>query len=383
MAEDPFANLSATAGTTTAEPEEPPMDGAAYFALKMSLTDDDFATPEPSVGRTRYIKPPNGAWVPLKILSSKVSQREMKLVVGGGDNPEEDGEVQDNVSVDRFDLELDHMADCYGERNRPYLLGTPVADVVLAYKNGPRKGKLGWTKISGRRLLAASHVTKPGEEISEAMLEELAERMSGQIVMGRIRYSDPKTYTNESPRMDGGQMVKAQVDKHGSYVKVIESGGSKVYEETGEPYTGPASGLIPNKDHYFVADSSDDGAPVMDVETTEVVFDNLHDDVAPVPFEVLEKVTKKITDKFVTHKRSDGKVMVERYMQLTRADDTRAEGQVTWNTVGAITTKPHKPGTEVAVALLESGEVIQAVFSGTGWEEKGDAASGLDEFKGD
>lgn len=350
MVDDPFAKLGQT-------------DDAAYF-LDMEMGEEEYEQPAAFIP---YIKPADKSWVPVEIISSDLASREIRVVL-----QDEDGaEYVEATNKLRFDLEAQLVASCYGERSRPFLLGTPVEDVVIPYKNAAKRKSLGFKKSSGRRMLAATRSVKPGQKVTQESLKGLTDAMVGKIVLAQIRRV-PKTYQDSEPRTNpDSSFVKAKVDEHGSPVRVTrDEQGNYLMKENETPFPGDPAILIPYQGDFLIPDPSDDGAVVRDSTERKVEFDNLQDDVAPVPFAILEadQVTDDIREKFTIHEHIGGKFAAERMITVTRADGSEALGQTTWDTVGLMATTPLKPGTAVQ-AVLDGGELVTASWLGTHWSE--------------
>lgn len=371
---DPFANLDKTETPTTGVEEEKKEESAADYFLNLDLEmgEEEFEQPAAFIP---YQMPADRAWVPVRITDSSVEVREMRLVIKNPETGQE--EIVDKVSTPRFELEAEHVAQCYGERSRPYLLAMPIADATIPFRSSTKRKGLGFKKISGRKLLAATRALKPGQKLDPQKLDDVAASMVDKIVMAQVRRVD-KEYTDSDPMKDAqGNIVRAQVDEHGVFVKIHKKDDGLQLED-GTPFNGDTSRLIEHDGGYLIPDPSDDGAPVKVVRSTTRTFDNLQDDVAPVP---------------------------NRTIQITRQDGSQASAQITWETVGQVTTKPVKPGTMVQ-AVTEEGELMTASWIGTCWsqtplehnleitemgavhfvplsqETSVDGLGGLDEFKG-
>jgi hypothetical protein len=375
--DDPFAKVEETGTTKTAPPKkaapakaEPtkakPVEDAdplASFLAEMTIEEEDFEAPANVI---RYIKPADGLWVPLRITGAKVEQRDMQAVVAYTPSGEmvtsprgidalvdEHGaeQVVEQISLWQFVLEAEHVATCFGERPSAYRLYTQVFPMRIPLKK-PRerngKTEVGFDKTSGKKLLAATRVVKPGMQIKEdeEQLQALADAMvadGGKIVMGRIRHRVKKSDDTVPRKNPNGTFVKCKVDEvEGAPVKLRKDGDTLVYVSSGDAYEGETAGLIPfGEDIFLVPDSSDDGAIVKDVVKREAIYDNLADDVYGVQ---------------------------GRSITVQRNDDTEIDAEVTWDTVGFITVLPIKAGTLVQ-AVAEGGELITATWLGTHWQE--------------
>jgi hypothetical protein len=346
MTDDPFANLGATgatdepkAATAVAEPEDA-VDLDEYFLTEMTIGEEEFEQPKE---RVAYTMPANGEWVPVVILDAKIGQREMNVMVPDGSG----GKRAELKSVDRFELECQHATDKYGERSWPYLLSTPVFDLEMPTKRGGT-----WTKSSGRKLLAATRVTKPGQRITKDTLGELATAMVGKTIMAQIRIVEKKNNEAVALKDAEGNVLRARIDDEDEYIKIVRRDGELVMEETGKVCPVGPEALIKVNDHYLIPDK--EGRIVKVMEETIRHFDNLQDDVAPVP---------------------------NRDVAYTKLDGKQGKAEVTMETVGAMTTRPLKVGTEVSAAVGKAGDVIRLSWIGSGWNEV-ELSGGTDVFKG-
>lgn len=331
---DPFGNLAKTDETTPKKAE--PTSAADYF-LDFKLGEEEFEQPTAFVAH--YRMPADKAWIPVQILDAKVSVREMRRVLTDPDTGAET--IEDKVVTPRFELSVQHVADCYGERSRPYLLGMPIEDVTIPFKPNSNRKSLGFKKQSGRKLLAATRVLKPGERITRDNLDKLVADMVGKIVMAQIRRVD-KEYTDAEPVLDAmGQTVRVKVDASDAKIEIVEKDGQLVLKEDGTPFAGNASRLFEHEGVYYIPDPSDDGVLLKKVRKTMRIFDNLQDDVAPVP---------------------------GREITINRTDGSTVAAEITWDTVGQVTTKPIKAGTPVQ-AVTGEGELLTATWVGTVWNE--------------
>lgn len=363
MTDNPFAKL----GSTSTATEEPTGDIASdYLTFSLTLGDEAFEQPE---FKPDFIKPANDAWVPVEVISAKVGSRpqdiltvrdakgrlvvdpnEIKALLKQGHK-----ESLEKVPLVQFELELDLQATCYGEKGRSYLLGVPVRHTKVRFKNGAKKrGETGFAKISGAKLIAATGVLERGATIqgnspeeTEKILQDLAEKMVGKIVMARIRYADKTYKDSEVRKKPNGDLVKAQADKHDSLIRIVEitKDGEEpqlVLEATKTPYTGDKSELIKYTDGvYLIPDDSPDGVPVKDQNERTVTFDNLQSDVQRVP---------------------------ERIIEIERLAGGTVDAEITWDTIGRIVMTPIKAGT-VVQAKAKDGEIITASWLGTHWSE--------------
>lgn len=404
---DPFATVEKTgttkAKTTKAKVEPIGMEELLAYVGEMTLEEEDFAPPAPIM--TRYIKPAEHTWVPVTITDVKVEQREQKAVVAytaDGTmvyNPvmidklvSEHGAEQsvESVTLYQFVVEAEHLADCYGERSSSYRLYTPVFPMRIPLnKPRTRNGvtEMGFDKNSGKKLLAATRVLKPGvrlkeDENIEETLTKLAEEMVGRNIMARIRHRVKKSDDSIPRKNQDGSPVKALVDNDGSFVRLARKGENLIYS-TGEIYEGETTHLISFDNGFLIPDDSDDAATVRDTVKREVTYDNLADDVYGLP------------GRTITVQDSEG---------------AEFEAEVTWNTLGNVAVQPIKAGTMVQGVIQgeeRQNTLITASWLGTHWAESevphelqvsdpggvmslvsvdlltGGTDAGLDMFKGD
>jgi hypothetical protein len=212
-------------------------------------------------------------------------------------------------------------------------------------RNGVKE--IGWDKFSGKKLLTATRLVKPGQRMAnnEDFLKELADGMvrdGGKIIMAQVRHREKENVTSTPRQYGPNEFVKARTDETGSFVYVMKGDGGFFYAENDETYEGDSAKLIPyGENRYVIPDSSDDAAIVKDIVKRTKVYDNLHENVAPVP---------------------------ERAITVQRTDDSEVSAEVTWKTVGFIVSEPYKAGTMIQ-AVAEGGELITASWLGTHWQE--------------
>lgn len=342
MSDDPFASLKPTGETaelpvapdTTEEAAE-----AAFDFFEMEIGEEEFEQPQE---RQPYVMPPNDAWIPVEIVKAETDTWDMNILLPGNDEPQ-------NTPVPRFVLECQHASTAYGDKPWPYNLRVPAFDVKFKTRRGA------WVKDSGRRLIAATRVGKPGQRITKDTLDELAEAMVGKIVMVQVRHVT-KDYTDSEFKVGAdGQFVKAKVDDEGAFVEV-ERDAEGVFKLKSTGVALPeglqdAKLYIENNGTFLIPDA--DGTPVREVVTTTKTFDNLQDNVAPVPV---------------------------REVTYTKADGKSGKGEITMETIGAIATRPIKHNTKVTV-MIKGGELVRLTWTGASWAEAG--GDSFDAFKGD
>ena len=389
MTDDPFKNVEETGATAVAVKEAPAktakkkaepadeVDPMATFLADMNamtIDEEDFAPPEEFV--SGYIKPADKTWIPVRIVGVKLEQRDgTKAVVAYTPNGEmvtnptaidklvaEYGaeQVVETITNYQFVVEAEHESTLFGDRSSPYRLYTPVFPIRIPFQKPRKRGnveEVGFDKISGKRLLAATRVVKRGMKVeeNEEVLQQLADAMhadGGAVVMARVRHrtkksDDPVPRVYDSGPM-AGQFVKARMSEDGSFVRLGKQGDKFFNKAGGEEYDGDTSSLIQVGDDYLIPDDSQDAGIVKDMKHRETVFDNLGDDVYPLP------------GRSVTIQRAtDGDEEVE------------VQGEITWETLGFIAVSPIKAGTAVQAVIETDGEkeTITATWLGDHWQE--------------
>lgn len=108
---------------------------------------------------------------------------------------------------------------------------------------------------------------------------------------------------------------------------------------------------------------------VQDKSERESVYDNLWENVFPVPHVVTteEKITPEMANMTIID-REDGKKIIQRLVVVHRNDGSKAPAEVTWETVGQIATQKRDVGTAIQ-ATTSSGDVLTATWLGTHWQE--------------
>lgn len=377
---DPFANLGKTDASTVTEgkpAQTAKTSSAASYFLDFELGEKEFEQP---VERP-YQMPAEGSWVPVEIMDCHVVVKPMRRVLTNPDTGSTT--IEDQVETPRFEMDAQLFAQCYGIRRGPYLLGMPIEDVIIPFKQGSTRKGTGFEKMSGRKLIAATRVLSQGGRVSGSELDELAARMNGKIVMAKVRLAH-KDYDNSKPVTDASNRpVRVKVNDSDQKVEIVEKDGQLVMKADGTPFPGDPGRLFKFGDTYYIPDPSDDGVILKEFYKTTRTFDNLNDDVAPVPGMVVEAdALDRILDEasranFTIHQNSprlgpvaqaNGSVLVERLIQVTRVDGSVVCAQVTWDTVGQITAKPVKSGTPVQAVTLD-GDLLTATWIGTSWVE--------------
>lgn len=268
-----------------------------------------------------------------------------------------------------FLAEANHVAPEYGQRRYPYEIAVPALTVKTAFYNGPRNGRTGQKNEQGSSLRKAAGVTEKGEKVNLETMPAIAERLDDKIVMARLKFSSKQKTRPVKDTL--GNQIPVEIN-HGTGVMVTvfkqTDGSGFVVEGTGEIWEGDESLLVPVNDNIFaISDTSGNGIPLMETYTQVTDYLDSYAPFMPVP---------------------------ERNVQVTRNDGSVAEGQITWETVGAIV-KGKIPGVSVDV-MLRTGVVITALWFGVEWSEipapksegensgtEGDTeGGGLDEFSG-
>lgn len=439
--DDPFAALAETGSpekpaegkkekVAKAEPKKTEsFDAAKYFAAEMTINEEDYVLPE-AVASDVYVKPKEHSYVPVRIVSAVVEERNQREIVVGysADGTERtldpkrieelvaqggSQQIEENVPYYQFTMEAEHVSGLYGSRYFPYRIFASVFDQMIPLKEKNRtKEKIGWVKSPGRKLLTATRAgigltLKNDFPLHLDAIQEAADAMVGKIVMAKVQYSKPVKSTDFKPRVnEDGSFVKAKVDPAlGEIVKLKRTEeGSYVNVNSGEVYIGPIAGLIEHEESFLIPDASDDGAVVQDKNERTRIYDNLWENVFPVPHVVApaDKVTPEMANMTVID-RADGKKIIQRLVVVHRNDGSKAAAEVTWETVGQIAMQKRDVGTAIQAATPD-GDVLTATWLGTHWQETpqphqitlgelgdvrltptGPAAqdsSGLDEFKG-
>jgi len=275
-----------------------------------------------------------------------------------------------------FICEANHVAPKYGQRRYPYEIEVPALTIKTALFKQNRSGRTGYKNEDGRSLRMAAGATQPGEAVNLKTMPVIAKRMEDKIVMAQITLS---TKNKPRPRLDANnQPVTVLVNPEtGAPVTVFAAQKQndedpQVYiynDESGSFYEGNEKLLVHIKDQvYAIADSSENSGALMEdqVQTT----DYLKTKFMPVP---------------------ERKIEVELYDPEADVDaePVVAKGEITWDTVGAITLNK-APGVPVDVVLGSGagkriGQTITAVWLGTQWNEQppkteDGQGGGLDEF---
>ncbi|MCP9209704.1 hypothetical protein [Streptomyces cucumeris] len=250
-------------------------------------------------------------------------------------------EIIKEVPLPHFVCEANHVAPQYGQRKYPYEIAVPVFTIKTAlYK--PRNGRTGYANENGRSLRMATASTSPGEKVTLGNMHEVAGRMGETIVMAQVTISQSKKAKYRNRVDEKGEQINVLVDPEtGSYASVrrLEDGSGYVVEGSGEIWEGEEGLLVlVEGNQYAIRDSGDSSAPLK--ESFYPINDFLKSTFLPVP---------------------------DRKVTVARLDGTEAEGEITWDTVGAIV--PTKtPGVRVDI-MLRTGDVVTVVWLGTEWSE--------------
>lgn len=373
-------------------------DGASYFATEVVIEEDEYVLPQATFPGF-YVKPKKDSYIPVRILSGTVEERVQKrLVVGFSKDGKERSlspsrieelvseggtqQIEEQVPYFQFKMEAEHVSELYGKRFSPYWIFVSAFDQMIPLSESKQtKDKIGWSKTSGRKLFAATRVgidwrkENPNRPIKDdaslELLQEVADAMVGKIVMARVWHSAPKVTTSFNPRInDDGMFVKAKIDsKLGEFIKLTKNNeGQYVNTESGEVYDGPIAGLIEYDGGFLIPDASDDGEVVQDKTERESVYDNLKEDVFPIPYEVVPSLPENLKEHFTVINREDGKKIVQRLVMVHRNDGQKVPAEVTWETVGQIATQRRDVGTAIQ-AVTTDKELLTATWLGTHWQE--------------
>lgn len=281
-------------------------------------------------------------------------------------------EVVGEYELPYFICEANHVASGFGQRRYPYEVEVPALTIKTAFFKEHRSGRKGYRNEDGRSLRMATGATQPGEAVNLSTMPGIAKRMEEKIVMAQITLS---TKTKPRPRLDANNKpISILIDTDtGAPVTVFAAEKQspedpQVYlhnDETGTVYDGNEGLLVHIKDSvYAIMDSGENSGPLM--EDVTMVTDYLKTKFLPVP---------------------ERKVEVELYNGDT------AKGEITWDTIGAITLDK-TAGVPVDIVLGSGagdrvGQTITAVWLGTQWTElppkdkkDGGEGGGLDEFAG-
>lgn len=275
-------------------------------------------------------------------------------------------EVVGEIELPYFICEANHVAPKFGQRRYPYEIEVPGLTIKTAFFKEQRTGRTGYKNEDGASLRKAAGATSPGEKVSMETMPAIAERMEDKVVMAQITLS---TKSKPRPRLDAANNpISVLVDPEtGQPVTVVamerqEGDTSTTYlvnDNSGTVWEGNEKLLVGVEPQvYAIIDTGENSAPLM--QNVSMTTDYLKTKFLPVP---------------------------DRDVEVEMLDGETASGQITWDTVGAITVNK-APGISVDV-LLRTGKTITAVWLGTQWtelapegDEKGQGGSGLDEFSG-
>lgn len=375
-----------------------------------SIEDDDFfsledmaeAPPEPP---REYRMPDNGAWVPLRIKESTIRnpktdadnslpfnppwQYPTKVFVGfdGAGNKSatfqgiqklssNDGfrEEVRSLSIDWFDVQLNHVAERYGVRMFDYSFSAPVHTVKQEKRSGGS-----WCNDHGYKLRTAAGISLSGRNFGDkSLLSEIAKEMEGAIVMAQVEvYQKSSGETSDPVKDEQGNPIGVKIDPDsGTPVIVTEtSPGNYTVKGTGEKTPGIERGdLFPVgvPGEYYIIDPN--GSAVMQPRIR--YQDRLKfGAIKPVPGAILpeDQVTDEMRASYVIRTTGvpEGKVCVERMARVNRKGGTTVTGTITWDTIGDVLADGGRylPGQTRMTVLTDSGELIPAVWMGTGWME--------------
>lgn len=276
-------------------------------------------------------------------------------------------EIVGEFKLPYFVATANHVAPSFGSRPFPYEIEVPVLTVKTAYHKGPRNGRTGFRNENGRSLRQASGATRTGDEVTRANMHEVAAAMSDKIVMAQLSLVEGKR-ARQRRRFDAdGKPITVLVDPNsGTPVAIQRVGeGQYVYAESGEVWEGNENLLVPltteSTDKFAIRDNGDYSDVLMESFTPFV--DYINPPFQPVP---------------------ERRVTVETLETDEDGTPIRVEGDITWETVGAITLGK-APGAMVDVLLVSGkrmGQTISALWLGTQWNEVPQEGDGLDQFTG-
>jgi hypothetical protein len=272
-------------------------------------------------------------------------------------------EVVTEMELPFFLAEANHVAPAFKQRRWPYEIEVPALTIKTALFKEGRNGRKGYKNENGPSLRKATGATQPGEKVTLKTMPEIATRMDQKIVMARISLS---TKTKMRPRLDNsGNVISVLHDPEtGAQVTVFaterqEGDTSTTYlmnDKSGMVWEGNPKLLVNVEPGvYAIVDSGENSGPLMEeyAQTT----DYINPPFLPVP---------------------------ERKAAVEMRDGSVIEGQITWDTVGAIT-QNKAPGICVDV-MFRTGKTVTAVWLGTQWSEvvpdDDEEGGGLDQFAG-
>lgn len=276
-------------------------------------------------------------------------------------------EIIHEMELPYFICEANHVAPQFGQRRYPYEIEVPALTIKTALFKPNRSGRTGYKNEDGRSLRVAAQATEPGEKVNLQTMPVIAKRLEEKIVMAQITLS---TKTKTRPRLDANNNpVTVLVDPEtGGLVTVFaterqEGDTSTTYllnDGSGQVWNGNEKLLVKadldaTEKIYAIVDKGENSAPLMDeyAQTT----DYLKTKFQPVP---------------------------ERKVDVELRNGETVSGEITWDTVGAITLSL-TPGVFVDV-LTRTGQTVTAVWLGTQWtevaKEKDNEGGGFDEFAG-
>lgn len=364
------------------EEEELDFDFGDFGDLNLALDEEDFVQKE----YRPYQMPADGAYIPVRINSNKLGKREMKVLLTDPITGEDI--VKERAMTPRFEMEVEHVAEIYGSRRWDLNLNVPIPDIRIPFRRG---GELRtFDKQSGRNFLAASRTLPHGETLTKTNIKKVIDESHGRIVMAQVRHSRSTQTDTENVTDESGNLLKCKADVHGDPIRIYKINSTLLLAD-GSLYQGEEteSALIhygeatkvPNPKNpdemieaegiFVIPDSSVDGVPIRRTVKRARIYENLNDDVKPVPGKVMpeDAVTDEIAKHYVIHKNLNGSVMVERMAQITRTDNSTVYAQITWDTIGQVASAVRESGTAIQAIIHSTGELITATWIGTGWME--------------
>lgn len=319
-------------------------------------------------------------WVPVRILTSEVKEEHVPrlsskvciAVKTGADGKKRAYFLYDQVEAELrngatevikehplpyFVCTANHVAPRFGQRRYDYEIEVPVFTVKTALFKA-QKNRTGYENENGRSLRKATGATAAGERVSKTTMHEVAGRMQETVIMAQVSISTSKNPKFRDRLDDAGNTISVLLNEEtGDAVTVFKPEGAEefVIDGSGEVWNGDERLLVPVDDRrYAIADNGEFSGTLKDRYFP--VNDYINPPFLPVP---------------------------DRDVSVNLVDGTTSEGQITWDTVGAIA-RTKTPGVHVDV-LLRTGKTVTAVWLGAEWsevpEEKGEGG-GLSEFTG-
>lgn len=263
-----------------------------------------------------------------------------------------------------------HVAPRFRQRRFDYEIAVPAFCYKMAPRFKSRSEKTGFPDKDGRTLRVATGVTSEGDTVTLATLPGLAEQMNGKIVMAQVSISESKK-AKYRPVLDAaGERILVRVDPtSGNEITVFKAeeqqNGSDLYifnDDSGKVFEESTALLVevPGKEGVFaIRESGEASAPLQ--EEYHQINDYINGPFLKVP---------------------------ERRVTVGLLDGSTAEGEITWDTVGAIA-RNKTPGVHVDVLLFtgaQKGWTVTATWLGVEWSQirtnQDGTGQGMEEFTG-